>query len=101
MQPPVLPWSLANHPLQVITVPLSQTLHARGFIDLRIEGLRETLAFLANHREESLADPHVPRRARFIFDHSRAYLEAELAWTRALRTELRERGSLDGQDGPG
>jgi len=56
---------------------------------------------LAKHREESLADPHVPRRARFIFDHSRAHLEAELAWTQALRTELRERGSLDGEGEPG
>jgi len=72
-----------------------------AFIDLRIEGLRETLAYLAKHREESLADPHVPRRARFIFDHSQAHLEAELAWTEALWTELRARGSLDGEDGPG
>jgi DNA-binding PadR family transcriptional regulator len=72
-----------------------------GFIDLRIEELRETLAYLAKHREESLADPHVPGRARFIFDHSREHLEAELAWTQALRAELRARGPLDGKGEPG
>lgn len=71
-----------------------------GFIDQRSDGLRETLAHLAKHREESLADPHVPGRARFIFDHSRAHLEAELAWTQELRTELRKRGSLDGEGNP-
>ena len=71
-----------------------------GFIDLRIDGLREALAHLAKHRDESLANPHVPGRARFIFDHSQAHLEAELTWTRELRTELRERASLDGEGEP-
>jgi hypothetical protein len=47
-----------------------------------------------------MANPHVPRRARFIFDHSQAHLEAELAWTRALRAELRDGGSARGRQGP-
>lgn len=71
-----------------------------GYIDARIEGLQAVLAHLAKHREESLINPHVPGRARFIFDHSRTHLEAELAWTQALQTELQERGSLDGEGKP-
>jgi len=66
----------------------------------RLDELSRTLEHLEAHRAENMADPHVPRQARFIFDHSQAHLEAELAWTRAFQTELRARGSLDGQDGP-
>jgi len=64
-----------------------------GHLAGRIESLEETLRFLARHREENMADPHVPRRARFIFDHSQVHLEAELAWTRTLQKQLQERGT--------
>lgn len=66
-----------------------------GHIDTRIKRLKEILAHLTKHREDSLADPHVPRRARFIFDHSRAHLEAELAWTQSLASELESRETAD------
>ncbi len=54
----------------------------------RLDELSQIVEYLERHRAENMADPHVPRRARFIFDHSKAHLEAELAWTRALRMEL-------------
>jgi hypothetical protein len=66
----------------------AQEIH--GYLDARVAQLEETATYLVEHRAESLADPHVPRRARFIFDHARAHLDAELAWTRALREALLE-----------
>ena len=59
-------------------------------IDRRVSQLSATLDALREHRAESLADPHVPEIARFIFDHSQRHLEAELAWTRRLREELED-----------
>ena len=64
-----------------------------GYLVGRAIQLEETLSYLAEHRQESMADPHVPRRARFIFDHSKVHLEAELAWTRTLEKQLRECGT--------
>lgn len=68
---------------------------ALGYLDGRVAELAGTLKFLAQHRDENMADPHVPRRARFIFDHSRVHLEAELAWTQSLQQELADRGRID------
>jgi len=65
------------------------------YLDARIAQLEETVAYLAEHCAESLADPHVPRRAQLIFDHSKVHLEAELAWTRQIEGELEAHGSLD------
>jgi DNA-binding PadR family transcriptional regulator len=59
----------------------------------RVEGLRQTLEYLDAHRDEQLANPHVPDRAQWIFDHSRAHLRAELAWTEGLLAEISTRGS--------
>jgi len=53
----------------------------------RVEALRQTLEYLDAHRDEQLANPHVPKRARWIFDHSRAHLSAEMAWTEGLLAE--------------
>jgi len=69
-------------------------------LEARLDELNRTLEYLDRHRAESMANPHVPHRARFIFDHSQAHLKAELAWTRALRAELRDGGSARGRHGP-
>ena len=63
-------------------------------LDARIAQLERALTYLNEHRAESLATPDIPRQARFIFDHSKVHLHAELAWTQALRGELAA-GQLD------
>jgi len=40
-----------------------------------------------------MADRHVPRRARFIFDHSHVHVEPELVWTQTLQKQLEDRDS--------
>jgi DNA-binding PadR family transcriptional regulator len=67
------------------------------FLDARVAQLEKIATHLTEHRAESLANPRVPRQARFIFDHSRAHLDAEIAWTRALREELLASGPADVQ----
>ncbi len=63
--------------------------HLKG----RVQALRQTLEYLDTHRDEQLSNPHVPKRARWIFDHSRAHLHAEIAWTEGLLAELSAGGN--------
>jgi DNA-binding PadR family transcriptional regulator len=70
-------------------------------LQARLDDLNRTAEHLKRHRAENMTDPHVPRRARFIFDHSQAHLEAELSWTQALWTELHDGGSPDAWQNPG
>jgi len=60
----------------------------REYLTGRVEGLRRTLDYLDAHRKEQLSNPHVPDRARWIFDHSRVHMSAELAWTEGLLAEI-------------
>ena len=64
-----------------------------GYLRRRVTGLEEAQRYLAGHQKEQLAKPDVPSVAATVFEHSRAHLEAELAWTRALYQRV-ERGEL-------
>jgi DNA-binding PadR family transcriptional regulator len=64
-----------------------------GYLRRRVTGLEEGRRYLAEHQTEQLAKPDVPGVAAAVFEHSRAHLEAELAWTRALLLQV-ERGEL-------
>jgi len=68
---------------------------ALRYLDGRISELEEACEYLERHQAENMGNPHVPARARFIFDHSRVHLDAELAWTRSLRQELAASGAVD------
>ena len=77
-------------------LPLEEVLE---HLQARLDELNRTAEYLQRHQAENMANPHVPRQARFIFDHSQAHLDAELAWTRALRMELDDVGIPDEQSG--
>ena len=64
-----------------------------SFLQQRAEELDGTLAHLREHRTEQLANPHVPPRARWIFDHALSHLHAELSWTQRVMTEIHEDGT--------
>ncbi len=59
-----------------------------SFLQQRVEELEKSLAYLQVHRNDQLANPHVPARARWIFDHSTSHLQAELAWTQTVLSEV-------------
>ena len=59
-----------------------------GCLNQRIVQLEAARRYLAEHRDESLANPHVPRRAAWIFDHSQRHLDAELEWTRSVLADI-------------
>ncbi|MBN2626223.1 MAG: PadR family transcriptional regulator [Spirochaetales bacterium] len=58
----------------------------------RIEGLRQTLKHLEEHRESTLANPLVPPVSDAIFSHTLYHLRAELAWLEGV-----EKSILEGQ----
>jgi DNA-binding PadR family transcriptional regulator len=63
----------------------------KGYLRQRVRQLVEKVKYLNVHLEEQLEHQEMPRSAVAIFDHSRAHLEAELAWTEDLLDKV-ERG---------
>ena len=59
-----------------------------AYLHERIEKTDNTLQYLEKHRSTSMANPQVPRRARWIFGHSQRHLEAELSWLKSLLVEF-------------
>lgn len=59
------------------------------YLETRLTHLRAALAHIDEHRRRQLDNPEVPAVARAIFDHSRAHLEAEAAWTQAILDDVR------------
>ncbi len=60
----------------------------RQYLKARQEGLRTGLDYLESHRVEQMANPHVPRLAKTIFDHSFVHTQAELNWITQVLTDL-------------
>ena len=58
------------------------------FLEERIDHLERAHRYLTEHRQENLADPQVPRQARWIFDHGLAHLSGELAWLQCVKQDI-------------
>jgi len=61
-----------------------------GYLEGRLAGMDQTVAFLDAHRDEHLDDPHVPAVAHAIFDHSRAHMLAEREWIADVLQKFRD-----------
>ena len=59
-----------------------------GYLKGRCSQLEGILQHLAQHKAETLALEEVPRKAAAVFEHSEVHLEAELAWTRGLLSQI-------------
>ncbi len=57
----------------------------------RVRQLEEIIQHVRAHMAEQLADVHVPRLARAVFEHSLVHFQAELDWTSGL-LEAAEQG---------
>lgn len=58
------------------------------YINIRIEEYRKALEILNGHEADQLNDERVPRQAKYIFDHSKMHLGAELGWLIKVRDDL-------------
>ena len=65
----------------------------KGYLNSRVKILDGSLQSLDLHQKEQLARSEMPPSAAVIFDHSRAHLAAELAWTQELLSKM-ERGDF-------
>lgn len=61
---------------------------AKNYLRTRQMILEQTLSEVREHREEQLANPHVPALAGAIFDHTLVHTEAELAWVSDLLEKM-------------
>lgn len=66
----------------------------KQYLRVRQASLQEALKHIQSHREEQLANPHVPRLASAIFDHTLVHTQAELNWIIDLLEDL-ERGQFE------
>jgi len=60
----------------------------KDYLRMRLTVLQETLKHIESHRGEQLSNPHVPRLAGAIFDHSLAHTQAELNWLSDFLSKL-------------
>ncbi len=60
-----------------------------ALLDERIQQLEGTQRYVTGHRQDNLADPKVPKRAQWIFDHTLAHLAAELSWLQRVKQDIR------------
>jgi len=65
----------------------------KGYLQKRVGQLEGLLHYLGSHEQEQMGQPEVPASAVAIFEHSRAHMAAELAWTKELLKKM-ERGQL-------
>jgi DNA-binding PadR family transcriptional regulator len=54
------------------------------YILRRIEGCETALQHLTAHETEQFKNEDIPRQGRYIFEHSRLHLEAELTWLKKV-----------------
>jgi DNA-binding PadR family transcriptional regulator len=62
----------------------------KGYLRGRVTQLKATLQHLDTHKDEQLANEHVPRLAAAVFDHSWGHFQAELAWTQDLLEKIEQ-----------
>jgi len=65
----------------------------KGYLQTRVGKLEGLLQYLGSHEQEQMEQPEVPGSATAIFEHSRAHMAAELAWTKKVLEKM-ERGEL-------
>ena len=46
------------------------------------------MAHLAEHETEQFLNPDIPKQGRYIFEHSRMHMEAELNWLKKVSKDL-------------
>ena len=56
----------------------------KGYLHQRVAQLEGALHYLDAHQQEQMGQPDIPDSAVAIFEHSRAHMAAELAWTKEL-----------------
>lgn len=61
---------------------------AKDYLRSRRMILEQALSEVREHREEQLANPHVPALAGAIFDHTLVHTEAELRWVSDLLEKM-------------
>jgi len=61
-----------------------------GYLARRTALTRTYLQHVEDHRAETMGDKRVPPIAGAIFDHTRAHLEAELAWIKTLTARVKK-----------
>jgi len=59
-----------------------------GYLEQHKNRLTHALRYLASHQEETMKMSDVPPESRFIFSHARLKMEAELAWTQEVLSEI-------------
>jgi len=61
---------------------------AKRYIAGCIAGCEEALRHIAKHEEEQFKSHEIPKQGRYIFEHSRMHLEAELNWLKKVAADL-------------
>ena len=61
----------------------------KDYLHKRVEVLESIVQNLNAHQQEQLDRVEVPKSAAVVFDHSRAHLAAELAWTRDIIAKIK------------
>ncbi len=57
-------------------------------IKARIIVCEKELDYLTGHENEHKQNPHLPRQAFYIMDHSRMHMEAEIKWLKMMTSDL-------------
>jgi DNA-binding PadR family transcriptional regulator len=60
----------------------------RRCLEARIAGCEAALGHLSAHEDEQFQSGDIPKQGRYIFDHARMHMEAELAWLKKVAQDL-------------
>jgi DNA-binding PadR family transcriptional regulator len=63
----------------------------KGYLQGRISGLEQALAYMDEHEKEQLSRDDVPASAKMVFEHSRVHMNAELDWLTDLLEKVEQR----------
>lgn len=58
-------------------------------INARIAVCEKELDSLGKHENEQMQNPHMPRQAFYIMDHSKMHMEAELNWLKKTAADMK------------
>lgn len=58
------------------------------YIEARAFGCEQALKHVVAHEAEQNQNVHLPKQAKYIFEHSKMHLEAELNWLKKVAEEL-------------
>lgn len=59
------------------------------YIETRVFGCEQALKHVKAHEEEQNQNVNLPKQARYIFEHTKMHLEAELDWLKMVAEELK------------